>query len=215
MRCSCPMLSARCSRVQGRIVNYQSRNPPSCGRCPNRSKRASFRRQSVSQSVSREACAVSEYAEWGWAVRDSAKFRALYSSPSFNLALGQQHTEVSSQGEGQGTRRLSSAVPAVGSETSRRDAAPPPAPRALRVVHGHGSAPAAEQARHEHPRDGPERGGRARLPEVAVCPVGRRGNSQLDTLYFNTQIHCIVQLGLSKVHYDAGGCCFSIRILPR
>ena len=102
-------------------------------------------------------------------VRDSAKFRALYSSPSFNLALGQQHTEVSSQGEGQGTRRLSSAVPAVGSETSRRDAAPPPAPRALRVVHGHGSAPVAEQARHEHPRAGPERGGRARLPEVAVC----------------------------------------------
>ena len=71
----------------------------------------------MSQSVSREACAVSEYAEWGWAVspvRDSAKFRALYSSPSFNLALGQQHTEVSSQGEGQGTRRLSSAVPAPG-----------------------------------------------------------------------------------------------------
>ena len=71
----------------------------------------------MSQSVSREACAgcaVSEYAELGWAVRDSAKFRALYSSPSFNLALGQQHTEVSSQGEGQGTRRLSSAVPAPG-----------------------------------------------------------------------------------------------------
>ena len=57
---------------------------------------------------------MSEYAEWGWAVRDSAKFRALYSSPSFNLALGQQHTEVSSQGEGQGTRRLSSAVPGPG-----------------------------------------------------------------------------------------------------
>ena len=60
---------------------------------------------------------MSEYAEWGWAVspvRDSAKFRALYSSPSFNLAVGQQHTEVSSQGEGQGTRRLSSAVPGPG-----------------------------------------------------------------------------------------------------
>ena len=75
----------------------------------------SFFQKAVSESVSesRGVC-MSEYAEWGWAVRDSAKFRALYSSPSFNLALGQQHNEVSSQGEGQGTRRLSSAVPAPG-----------------------------------------------------------------------------------------------------